>query len=228
MARPRTKKSESLEIRLTLEDKQALMRKAATHGRSASDLVRDSIAGYPARAEGRVHKWGRVAGLLVVPAVVLAAAYSIASPAAADRDYRRAFQSTLAHLDKDHNGMIDRQEFAGQTFLLLTPTGAADGSVSAVIHGPPNPLTSSSELREEFAAQDQNGDGRVPVDEYISYRHDLAHRRFGTLDADSDGRMSLAEFRRELGVPSGEAGRNLFATKDSNHDGWLSEQELDR
>jgi len=228
MERRPPKKSESLEVRLSLGDKQALMRKAATEGRSASEIVRDSIASYPAHAEGRLQSWRRVAALLVVPSTVLAAAYSIASPASADRDYRQAFQSTLARLDKDHDGMIDRQEFAGQTFLVLTPNGAADGALNADIHRPPNPLISSSDLRGEFAAQDRNGDGRITLAEYVSYRHDLAHRQFGALDANSDGKVSLAEFRQELGVPSGEAGRKLFASRDSNRDGWLSEQELGR
>lgn len=164
--------------------------------------------------------------MLVVPSVVLAVAYSISSPAKGDNDYRRAFQSALARLDKDGNGMIDRQEFAGQTFLVLTPSAAGNGALDAVIHGPPNYLTSSPELRGDFAAQDANGDGRIRLAEYLAFRRGLARQKFATLDADSNGKVSLAEFRQELGIPSGEAGRRVFDSRDSNHDGWLSEQEL--
>jgi Ca2+-binding EF-hand superfamily protein len=231
MAPRRSKKSESIEIRLTLEDKQALMAQAASQGRSASDIVRDSIAGDPRKrqASTRVRQsWARAGALLVVPLAVLAVAYAIASPASADGDYRKAFQSSLKRLDRDHNGMIDRQEFAGQTFLVLTPKASGSGSFSAVIHSPPNPLTSSPELRGDFAAQDRDGDGRITLAEYVSYRRELAHRKFGTLDANSDGALSRAEFSQELGVPAGEPGRKLFDSRDANHDGSLSEQELDR
>lgn len=228
MERRRSKKSESIEIRLTLEDKQALMSKAAAQGRSASDVVRQSIASFRSDSERSrtLHKWSRAAAMLVVPSVVLAVAYSISSPAKGDNDYRRAFQSALARLDKDGNGMIDRQEFAGQTFLVLTPSAAGNGALDAVIHGPPNYLTSSPELRGDFAAQDANGDGRIRLAEYLAFRRGLARQKFATLDADSNGKVSLAEFRQELGIPSGEAGRRVFDSRDSNHDGWLSEQEL--
>ena len=207
------------------------MRKAATEGRSASEIVRDSIANYPSGEQGRaggLAQWRRTAGLLLIPSIVLAVAYSISSPANADRDYRRAFQSTLDRLDKDHDGTIDRQEFAGQMFIDFSGGRARDGAVDVSIHRPPNPLGSSPDLRGDFAAQDKNGDGRITVAEYVSYRRALSHQLFATLDADSDGQLSLAEFSQEVGVPAGDPGRKLFASRDSNHDGWLSEQELAR
>jgi Ca2+-binding EF-hand superfamily protein len=231
MERRRSKKSESIEIRLTLEDKQALMDKAASEGRSASDIVRASIASYPSGDQGRARplaKWSRAAGLLLIPSIVLATAYSISSPANGDRDYRRAFEATLARLDKNHDGMIDRHEFAGQMFIDFGTGRGGDGSVDLIVHRPPNPLASLPDLRGDFAAQDENGDGRITLAEYLSYRRTLAHQLSGTLDADSNGQVSLAEFRHEVGVPAGEPGRKLFAARDLNHDGWLSEQELAR
>lgn len=230
MERRRSKKSESIEVRLTLEDKQALMRNAASQGRSASEIVRDSIATYSPDAQSRsrrLGKWGRGAALLLLPAFVIAVSYSLSSPASGDPDYRHAFLETLARLDKNRDGTIDRHEFAAQTFLDLAPSGGDDGTLDVTVHRPPNFLDFSPDLRGEFAAEDGDGDGRITLAEYVAYRHALAHRQFATLDADSNGRISLAEFRRQLGVPAREPGRKLFASKDSNHDGWLSEQELD-
>lgn len=232
MNKRRSKKSESIEVRLSHPDKLALMSRAAAEGRSASDIVRGSInryvGGHPRKRPNIVRMLARGLTFVALPATVLALAYSISSPARADRDYERAFRSSLQRLDKDHNGAIDRREFAGQTFIMLIPTGAADGTVSGIIHGAPNPLISSPELRGDFAAQDENGDGHITLSEYIAYRRNVAHRKFGTLDADSNGRISLAEFRKQLGVPAGEPGHKLFVSDDSNHDGWLSEAEIDR
>lgn len=230
MERRRSKKSESIEIRLTLEDKQAFMRKAASQGRSASEIVRDSIATYSPDEQSssrRLGKWSRGAALLLLPSSVIAVSYFISSPASGDPDYGRAFLETLARLDKNRDGTIDRQEFAAQTFLDLAPSSRGDGTLDVAVHRPPNFLDSSPDLRGEFAAQDEDGDGRITLAEYVAYRQGLAHRQFATLDADSNGRVTLDEFRKELGVPAGEPGRKLFASHDLNHDGWLSEQELD-
>ena len=232
MIERRSKKSESIEVRLSHTDKLALMSRAAAEGRSASDIVRGSLNSYigehPRKPPSSLRKLARGITFVALPATVLALAYSISSPARADREYELAFRSSLQRLDKDHNGVIDRREFAAQSFITLIPTGAADGIVSGIIHRPPNSLVSSPELRGEFAAQDQDGDGSITLGEYVAYRHNVAHRDFGTLDADSNGRISLAEFRRRLGVPAGERGRELFVSQDANHDGWLSEEELDR
>jgi len=230
MERRQSKKSETFEVRLTYEDKQALMKKASIQGRSASDIVRASISSKPSNSDRPMPTWTltwqRGAALFAIASAVLAVAYSISSPASADREYRRGFQIKLARLDKNRNGMIDRQEFAGQALIELTPSREGKGTFSGVIHGPP--LPSSPEVRGDFAAQDEDGDGRITRTEYVSYRHNLAHRHFGALDANSDGKLSFPEFSQDFGIPPGEPGRKLFALRDFNHDGWLSEQELDQ
>lgn len=180
------KKSESIEVRISHDLKRAFMAKASDEGRSASDIMRDWIAGYlSGRASvGESNPW-RHAAAFAVAALVLLFAYSISTPAAADhRRELEAARARLAFADMDvaARKKLAREfagEFGGERLTIATPADAQ-----------------------------------------------TKHFAFSTLDLDSDGRLSLAEFRQLTAVPPGEAGRKLFESEDTNRDGWLSEQEF--
>lgn len=180
------KKSDTIEVRLSHDLKRAFMAKASDEGRSASDVMRDSIAGYLDRSSGAKpsNPW-RHAGAFSVAALVLLFAYSISTPAAAG--HQRELDAARARLQFGHSDIATRKK-------LATEFAAEFRSERFMTAGPP--------------------------------KTDTKHFAFAILDLNSDGRLSLAEFREQMDVPPGDAGRRLFESEDSNHDGWLSEQEF--
>jgi hypothetical protein len=66
MTKQRSKKSETLEVRLSYEAKQAFMRKAASENRSASEIVRGLLCRYvdePARRQFVKHRRWKAAAV---------------------------------------------------------------------------------------------------------------------------------------------------------------------
>jgi len=185
MAR-QAKKSESIEVRVSHDLKQALMKKAADEGHSASEIMRSSISSYLRGSAGapRMSPWNHAAAF-VVAALVLLFAYSISTPAAAD--HRREFQAAKARLAFGEVGL-------GRRKRLETQFAQEFGKERVILAMPATP--------------------------------GMRHADFSTLDINSDGRLSLTEFRQLMTVPIGDAGSKLFDSEDTNHDGWLSEQEF--
>jgi hypothetical protein len=105
----RAKKSETLEVRLSLEAKTAFMARCRDQGRTASEAVRDFVEQElapvakpqrPGVAQWRIAIAAAIAGL----AVGAVAAPSLAHPA---RDTRAVFD----HLDRNHDGVLSFEEF---------------------------------------------------------------------------------------------------------------------
>jgi hypothetical protein len=97
------KKSETLEIRLTHESKQALMSKAADKGRSASDVVRgfvgEDVSGEFRPSYMATHWLIALSLIAVAPAAVLATNRGQAStgtPAPSDAEQARDLERFLA------------------------------------------------------------------------------------------------------------------------------------
>jgi Ca2+-binding EF-hand superfamily protein len=219
------KKSESIEVRLSHEAKQALMSKAGLEGRSASEILRECIGRYlnPPREKTRSQwkLWQPVVAI-GLGSVALLFAYSLSTPATAVPNLRPMFES----LDKDHNGLIDPREYAGQRIVMLTSNGSSGGPVMLQMTDPSNTLASSYQLRADFAGADTNEDGVVSYEEFAAYRRSVRHRGFAISDADANGWLSLREFQQIPGVAGDAAGRKLFESRDANHDGQLSEAEF--
>jgi hypothetical protein len=102
------KKSESLEIRIPHDAKQAFMARCQREGRSASEALRayiDREIAAPRRAVRR----GRLAiGALIAAAVGAAALPSLARQPAADELLRRA---AFTQLDANHDGVLTLDEY---------------------------------------------------------------------------------------------------------------------
>lgn len=174
MARPRKpKKSETLEVRLPHETKSALMDKARTQGRSASDVVRHSIEAYlaekPKEARSMLITLWKPAAALGAAAVAMWVAVAPA-PLHAKPDLKTIFQA----VDGDKNGSISLPEFvkhaADPSVIHAYHEGMGDehkamaaAAAASAMHGQP---PSESTLRSHFTLFDTNGDGIVSFDEF--------------------------------------------------------------
>jgi anti-sigma factor RsiW len=104
------KKSETLEIRLPYEAKQAFMARCQREGRSASEALRGFIDAELAPApQARPRRLRLMAGALIAAAVGAAALPSLAhvQTPAADALRRAAF----AQLDANHDGVLTLDEY---------------------------------------------------------------------------------------------------------------------
>jgi hypothetical protein len=182
-----TKKSESIEVRVSHDLKQAFMKKAADEGHSASEIMRNSIVSYLRGHPGigQTSPWTH-ATAFAVAALVLLFAYSASTPATAG--HGREFEAAKARLAFGRLDTAERNKLANQF-------GNQFATERMILTAPATPR--------------------------------MRHVAFATLDLNSDGRLSLTEFRQLMTVPSGDAGRKLFDSLDGNHDGSLSEQEFD-
>ena len=122
-AKPRLKKSETLEIRLPYPTKLAFMARCRTRGLSASESLRRFIdtelrAPAPMSIRRSLHL---IAGALIAAAVGAAAAPSLAGPAQRstfDRldlnGDRFISQAEFSRMDTDHDGKVSFAEFSAR------------------------------------------------------------------------------------------------------------------
>jgi Ca2+-binding EF-hand superfamily protein len=134
-------------------------------------------------------------------------------------------EDRFARLDVNHDGYIDRGEAGAPAGMPAGPRGPRG-------RGDPN---------ASFDRMDANHDGSITRAEYLAYRSrgprgarsaaaagaprprraslgwGFTGRWFDRVDADHDGRISLAEAQR--------AATALFDRLDTNHDGVLSSEE---
>lgn len=102
------KKSESLEIRLPYEAKQAFMARCQREGRSASEALRGFIDAEIAPARRRSPRARLIAGALIAAAVGAVALPSLARQPAADELLRRA---AFTQQDANRDGVLSLDEF---------------------------------------------------------------------------------------------------------------------
>ena len=164
------KKSESIEVRVANDVKQALMTKAAAEGRSASDILRALMGDYVADNGRGARQWFRQFRMPVM-AVSLGAlalsAYAVSPAATMDR-YEKAFREANA------------RPLASKRVLMLPPYDA-------------------SRTKEAFSLLDMDANGHLSFAEYarlLGIEADATGRsQFRKLDLDGDGRLSASEFR---------------------------------
>ena len=254
--RRRRKKSETLEVRVEHELKDALMERARAEHRSASDIVRDCIARYLTgpNKEARVMALALKSGAaLAVAGAVIVWAGMATTPAGAAPDLRAIFD----HFDTNHDKTISMAEFVeaskGRMFVLHKvdggppPPGAAPGAAAAppagpifqkhIIYrsskdGPPPappagvPPAPAEFIQGEFAKQDANNDGTVTFEEFKAYHDMQMHEAFASVDLNHDGTLDQAEYDAQAKAMPGPMEAAPFAQLDVNKDGKLSEGEF--
>ncbi len=216
------KKTEKLEVRLATETKRAFLARCKSEGRSASEVLRTFIDDHLARplsqkdlkmiVRSPFAYVGLAAAVVIGGVVVLSAPPTLAEP-----DFAAIFRS----LDSDGNGRLSATEFRGTT-------GAPRPS------GPPKANEGAVSLSWTLSEIDTNKDDAVSLAEFIAANRASITRRFLALDADSDGKLTLAELQRP-DAPLGEAKtgfaisgstEGFFRKFDANHDGSISENEF--
>ena len=229
------KKSETLEVRLPHEVKDALMRKAQGEGRSASEVIRQSIDTY--LADGPKEKpnmlitaWKPIA---VAGAAALAAWTALApAPLTAGPDLRAAFDSF--DVNKDGTVTIDEflQRHAGDR--MFVHSGKARGHSAPFmmpLHhraAPPKDGTAVPDelLKTEFAKQDKDRSGSVDFEEFKSFHVAMMDAAFANIDRNKDGSVDAAELAAVTAQLPAGAPHPSFAELDRNKDGKLDSNEF--
>lgn len=237
--RRRTKKSESVEVRVEHELKEALMHRAQAEGRSVSDLVRESLAAYLAQPEKETRSmlmiWKPVAALGVGAAAILWSGLT-AGPAVAMPDLRVLFDA----MDKDGNKSVTMEEFALHTQDHMTmvkhhggahqpPTSTRPFILPLRKDAPPPPRGTAAPppglLKTHFAEQDSNKDGSVSFAEFRAHHHQLMQASFAAVDSNGDGSLDRAEYEAKVKAAPGAALAPGFGEIDRNGDGRVTGEE---
>ncbi len=164
----RLKKSEVLEVRLSHPAKQAFMDRCQDEGRTASEAVRGFIDGYVAGPSKRPSP-GRAVHLAAAAAALLACGL-----AAAPSFARTTASGDFMRLDRDHDGRVSLAEFerTARVQVALAPGPCGWLRTVGLTSAPAEP-TLEDRLRLQVMAA-----------------------AFRQIDADHDGAISLAEYRR--------------------------------
>jgi hypothetical protein len=244
--RRRRKKSETVEVRVEHELKDALMQRAQTEGRSASDIVRESIGAYLAEPEKETRTmlllWKPAAALGVAGSALLWSALA-SSPAVAMPDLKAVF----AAMDKNGDKNVTPEEFAshaqdhmvhvghgpgphhtpgvgtgagaGKPFIL--PLRKHAGPPPAGAHAPPPEV-----LKSHFAEQDLDRNGSVDFEEFRTHHQRMMQMSFSAIDTNGDGSVDRGEYDAKLGAMPPAPGAPSFAEIDTDGDGKVSQTEF--
>jgi len=231
------KKSDTLEVRVPHEVKNALMSKARAEGRSASDVIRSSIDAYLAdRSKEKpsmlVIAWKPLA-VAGTAALAIVWAGLAPAPVAAGPDLRAAFQT----FDANKDGVVTLDEFRqrhsdDRLFVHSEPgdhpiaqqfTMPLHHSPQAFENGVPVP---TAMLNGEFAKQDKDHNGSVDFNEFKSFHVAMMAASFGQMDRNKDGGIDAAEFAAIAAMLPPGSPQPGFSDLDVNHDGKLDQSEF--
>ncbi|MDH4988714.1 EF-hand domain-containing protein [Aminobacter anthyllidis] len=229
------KKSETLEIRIPHETKQALMARSRAEGRPASEVVRSFIDAYLAeaacsppqtaweRSMAKFRTYSRPAMALLAAFVAVGGVSLAVSPATALPDLQAAFKE----LDANGNGVISSSEFGSGALIRKFKTGAADAPEPEVRLPPDTPPPGMMFVMR--AAPGAAGSKPVILAVRVPGRGagfgsptEIRASEFAQMDLDHDGRLSFPEFEAHHRSLVDKA----FAAVDADKDGFLSANEL--
>jgi hypothetical protein len=178
MGRRSPKKSETLEVRIPHEVKDALMRKAHAEGRSASEVVRKFIDSYlsahPKEARSMLIGFWKPAAVAGAAAIAIVSTAISPAPSHAKPDLRSVFQT----LDRNRDGNISLSEFLRD---------ASDPNVEKMHHAHMKGAGSNGQMTAAHAQMMKAGHGKAPGT--------MLRSHFAQLDANSDGSVSFGEFQ---------------------------------
>ena len=172
------KKSETLEVRLPYEVKSALMDKARAEGRSASDVMRESIDSYLAdrtkeKSNMLITAWKPLAVAGTAAAAILWSALAPV-PSQANPNLKAVFQT----LDRNRDGAITLDEFVRD---------ASDPAVEKMHHAHMKNAADAKRMGAAHAQMMQAAHAK-PSDQSL-------RTHFAQLDANSDRSVTFAEFQ---------------------------------
>lgn len=181
MGRRPQKKSDTLEVRIPHEVKDALMQKAQAEGRSASDVVRAFIdcylAGQPKEARSMFLTLWKPAAAVGAASLALMWATLAPTPIQASPNLKSVFQM----LDRNHDGAITIDEFMRDASdpavekMHHAHMASAHGGQMTAMHaqmtGHAHGAASEQALRAHFAEVDANSDGSIAFGEFKAF-HD--------------------------------------------------------
>ncbi|MBI1361010.1 MAG: hypothetical protein GC155_12090 [Alphaproteobacteria bacterium] len=233
--KPRTsKKSETLEVRLPYETKQAFLTACREDGTTASEVVRGTIDDYldarerpsPPPETGRllemISRPIRKKRYMLAGAGVLAAGLAVALPSAAGPDMRAAFN----RLDANKDGVLSADEFEGsksgadkKVVVIEHRTGPAGADADKDSGKDANRAGAPAVTEKAFAfwlpddaappgAKPTGGDDKDHA--VVIEKHEVRVRK----DGDADGPVITADFRK-----------SEFDRFDANRDGKVTYDE---
>jgi Ca2+-binding EF-hand superfamily protein/predicted DNA-binding protein len=202
-----SKKTESVEFRLSPELKENLARRVAADGQTMSgylrDLVSQDMADVSVAADGVSHNKGDTQmkkelfksssrlSLMALPVLILAGGYltSASMPAQASSDARVAF----AELDSNGDGQVTETEYLAFNYgdepaMPPVPEVCAGSEVAAEMSRPVKDM-----LREDMAHMDANADKVITYDELEAVMQREAVETFLEADEDGNGLVTVDE-----------------------------------
>lgn len=236
--RPRLKKSETLEVRIPYETKQAFLAACREDGTNASEVVREQVQSYldsrarPSPEEGRslvmhlppnVRRYGpRVAagGIAAIGLTALAVL-----PSAADPDFKAQF----SRLDANGDGQVSEEEFlnsnrpGGDKSASNVVVETRSTMVSSDGGKPDATVSNSAEVRQEAFAfwlpEELGGAKDAPAgDQQHEYRF-VARKE---VRAGDDGKPPAGGGAPAYAFSADDLRRQEFASIDANKDGKVS------
>lgn len=224
------KKSETLEVRIPYETKQAFLTACREDGTTASEVVRGSVQSFLDTREQPHPQWTRTlimkfpqpvrrygpriaAGALA--AVGLATFAVLPSAAAPD------FAAIFKQLDVNGDGMLTSREFSasqpGAKTMAVRTLGAdkaVEQGAAAILIVPPDVDGKALAALRDVRFQAVGGSPAENIDA-------PRERGFAKFDADSDGQISLEEYQTRLKTLLA----NGFHRLDENSDGAVTAAE---
>ncbi|MCW5724291.1 MAG: EF-hand domain-containing protein [Maricaulaceae bacterium] len=227
-----SKKTETVEVRVTPEEKAAFMGACDRRGRSASSVLRNHMrrvsswaAGAPLRRKAMI---ATALTATALPAVLLL------SPAGEPPEWQGFDAHIFAALDADGDGRLTLTEYqrvfrwpddvhdaagnlyygqhassSGQIFGITARYAPLSGAAQDIVvlpAGDPcrDEMTAlvRNNITRWFRGMDANGDGYVSLEEFSRHRHALARWTFDQFDLDGDGVVTAEEF---VAVGTGQA-----------------------
>jgi hypothetical protein len=246
----KTKKSETLQVRLPHGMKRDFMQRCEAENRAASDLIRDFIEGYLARPVEILtsEKAVMIRRTFVYPTLAAASllgAVVILSPGASQAT---SLRDDFAAMDRDKDGFVVAAEYQ-------PPEDGVTYSMSAR-SSPPSPAAGTTRISagrspaDTLARLDADGDRKLSFEEYRVMRVGAAMAIFKRGDRDQDHRLTQAEYVEGATLPDAaiakiktQAGAKAtvietaiaqmrkkatakFGRLDTDHDGALTLEEI--
>lgn len=229
-----SKKTETLEVRISPELKSAVGRLSAARGQSMSEVVRDLVdreIGNPAlfKQHSGVTTMAQVArnpiarwGVGTASVLTLAVAYSLATHTPAIASATSEARVTFAELDRNGDQVVTPDEYAALVAeeraedpeVFAEPPAACMGTfVEEEFAEEAEYASMSPEMvaQEEFAFLDSDQDGAVGFDELAAFVIAERAREFLEFDEDGNGFVTLDEVELAVNGPGLEVEKSELA-----------------